>query len=179
MNTGSDRPKLNWGWIIGVLIGLLILAVVLVPFYCNSRDITRQPPCISHLKQLGYGMFAYSDDNNGRLPKAANWCDAIKRYVRSSNDRPVTEVFTCPALPSGKVGGYALNSALDAAKMPKTGLLVHLVMGFESDPGWNVHGGREKLPAVPRHMGGSNFVFADGHVHWLGRRDGGDLMWKP
>jgi len=35
---------------------------------------------------------------------------------------------------------------------------------FESDKGWNAHGGKELLPHTPRHSGGDMYGFAGGHM---------------
>jgi prepilin-type processing-associated H-X9-DG protein len=41
---------------------------------------------------------------------------------------------------------------------------------FESDRGWNAHGGPQLLPRNPRHVKGDNYGFADGHAKWYARK---------
>jgi hypothetical protein len=55
---------------------------------------------------------------------------------------------------------------------------------FESDVGWNAHGGRELLPEKPRHLvgghlGGDNYGFLEGSARWVKRGAAeGLLRWE-
>ena len=43
--------------------------------------------------------------------------------------------------------------------------------------GPRAHGGPELLPDEPRHYGGDNYGFADGHTVWLPRKKSPDGTW--
>lgn len=70
MNIGHERAGRAFSLIellvvvaiIGVLAGLLLPAIAIV------RDLSRATVCANHLRQLGLGMVAYSEDNDGCLP---------------------------------------------------------------------------------------------------------------
>jgi len=55
---------------------LLVLAIVFVlfslafPAFKNVREISRSSVCVSNLRQIGIGLFAYSGDNSGFFPTA-------------------------------------------------------------------------------------------------------------
>lgn len=151
--------------ILGIII--CVLAVLAAPLVLMPR-----PPvgalCLNNLKQQGAALMLYAGQNNGRLPSAGHWCDTILPLCRhpwqDSQDRAL-KVFTCPALSDDEKGGYALNSALAVDRL--AGLKPsRTIMVFESDPGWNLSGGREKLSKHPRHFDGVTLLFADGHVRW-------------
>jgi len=91
-------------------------------------------------------------------------------------DSNMTSTFACPE--TAKRGHpYAYNMALSGS--PK-GLIPNpasTAMVLESDAGWNATGGPELLLGEPRHFGGENYGFADGHVQWIKRRKNPDGTW--
>jgi prepilin-type processing-associated H-X9-DG protein len=76
--------------------------------------------------------------------------------------------FRCPEARSAE-SGYAYNAALSSAMYDSLSDAALTVVIFESDKGWNASGGPELLTDMPRHLGGDNVGFADGHAAWLGR----------
>ena len=50
---------------------------------------------------------------------------------------------------------------------------------FETDGGWNVAGGRELLPARPRHSGAYVIGFVDGHAEMVRPARLENLRWEP
>ena len=67
--------------IIGMLIGMLI------PVLSKARKATKVAVCQSQLKQHGYALYMYADENNGQLPPATgqgnyhiSWDDLISPY---------------------------------------------------------------------------------------------------
>ena len=51
-----------------VIAIIAILAGLLLPSLSKARDRGHRAACISNLRQMGIAIFAYADDNNGRIP---------------------------------------------------------------------------------------------------------------
>jgi len=128
---GSNKRRLKGGFtLIELLVVIAIIAIlsaILFPVFSRARENARRSSCVSNLKQLGTGVYMYTQDYDGRYPMASNvdgtarrWPDYIFPYVKSS------QVFTCPSVASldvtnrgqvwapttsasGKVFGYGYN----------------------------------------------------------------------
>jgi hypothetical protein len=130
---------------------LVLLSVLAFPVWTGATASARRAQCLSHIHHLSLALEMYVSDW-GRYPEAAKWCDVTLEYV------PDRTWYRCPEAP-GECG-YAYNSALDR-KLPDTANGIRdLVVIFESDGGWNAHGGRELLPPFPRHSGADAVAFA-------------------
>jgi prepilin-type processing-associated H-X9-DG protein len=105
-------------------------------------------------------MLMFSDDNNGRLPRADHWVeDLTPRYVRSA------EAFKCPDDKSGAKSSYAMNSALSGMPLSGIGNPASIVLIFETEtPGTDPSGGPESVIKNPHHPGGAIYGFADGQA---------------
>ena len=78
------------------------------------------------------------------------------------------------------VSGYAVNGNCRDLNAWAIDDPVRYVVLFESDVGCNGTGGTEDLAPEPRHRGGDNWGFADGHAHWYPRDSAGDaVQWGP
>jgi len=116
----------------------------------------------SNLKQIGLGIIQYTQDHDENMPDAAKWVDEIMPYVQSK------ELFHDPSTPESQSYGYAYNSALS-----HKGLAVFLspsetVMVFESTKGVkNSADTGVSVPRPGRYNGGTDYLFADGHVKWV------------
>jgi prepilin-type processing-associated H-X9-DG protein len=53
------------------------------------------------------------------------------------------------------------------------------VLIFETEGGWNLAGGRELLPAKPRHANAYTVGFADGHAEMVPAARLAKLRWDP
>jgi len=173
----SVPRKSNWFRIILVLLVVFAVVAVVAPTWFGPPTWAKSNMCMSNLRQVGFAVMLYADDHNGRLPRAANWCDAIGHRM-AHIAKPLQEVLTCPSLPRGEIGGYAFNSALSGAKWPGT-VPSRTVVGFESSPGWNVHGGSKLLLKEPRHNNRLSFLFEDGHTQLLSGVATKRLVWDP
>ena len=129
------------------------------------------------MKNITLALQMYAQDNDGVLPAAGRWCDQAQVYVgnRSSN------VFLCEDS-WGTASAYSYDNALDRASLGDLTDPASLIAIFESNAGWNAHGGSELLVNEPRHLGGDNYGFADGHAAWLPRKklgtdDRGNPIW--
>lgn len=50
-----------------------ILASILIPVVGAVRESARASKCVSNLRQIGYGIELYANDNRGMAPPPANW----------------------------------------------------------------------------------------------------------
>ncbi len=144
--------------VVGVSV-LAVLAAILFPVFARSKEKAQQTSCMSNLKQISLGMLMYASDYDEHLPMKGNWCDAVYPYVTNR------QIFVCPLLPDAECG-YAYNSQLSEAYLRRITSPAKAVSLFDARGGsWNLAGGRELVD--PRHNGGPNVAFADGHVKWM------------
>lgn len=172
-----------------ILAGLLVLVILLFPFFAQSRHTPGS--CQSGLKQVSLGWLQYLGDNDGRFPYAAGdrsaartcslrygWAGVLWPYLKSP------EVFQCPQEPTKPSSNgcatlgpawrdytdYAFNARL-GGKRQKNIIFPDKIVVLQDGASGNGrdHAEAEVLntAATARHMEGNNFAFADGHVKWL------------
>jgi prepilin-type processing-associated H-X9-DG protein len=129
--------------------------------------------CMNNVKQLNLGVIMYADDNKNLFPAGTNWCDATLSYVK--NDR----IYLCPQGKPGQRCHYAFNARLAGHEMKDVQSPAQTVLVFETDGGWNLAGGRELLPANPRHTRAYAVGFADGHAEMVVPARLASLRWDP
>jgi len=142
-------------------LGLVAIFLVF-PIYKKSKASAQKAVCLSNVKSLARAVQMYLADNDDVFPDAGNWCEALRPYAK--ND----EVFICPTAP-GLRCAYAYNAALSGVRLDALADPVRTIAIFESEAGWNAHGGPELLSEEPRHLGGDDLGFADGHAAWMHR----------
>lgn len=165
------------------VIGIVgLLAALLLPAIKRVGDSSRSTNCQSNMRQLLIAIQLYEQDT-GALPDingAGNTSGELINRLKSRVDN--FKVFHCPAHrgreseESGAVSGqttcYKYNDNTDANFFQNRPLdnpnifttsLVLLIDSMDYDP---------------RHFGGSNVGFADGHAEWLSKEkyDGADPM---
>ena len=143
----------------GLLIVFAILAAMLYPVFARARASAHKATCLSNVKHLTLALQMYLYDNDDRLPATTNWCDVLDPYVANR------EVYVCAA--SDLPCGYAFNADLTGESLADVYDPSQIVAIFESDRGWNAAGGEDLLPYEPRHLGGYNFGYLDGHAAWV------------
>ncbi len=146
---------------LGVLLNFTLIAVYynLAPALAVNRAADLRADCFLSMHKLSGAAMMYTRDWDGLGPRGINWVDAIFQYHSDP------KALRCPA--SDQDYGYGLNIVVAGKpfeQLPEPGYLVLL---FESDGGCNCCGGAGQLVREPRHMGGNNFAFADGHVKWF------------
>ncbi len=67
-----------------VIAIVAILAAILLPALNSAREKAKEISCVSSLKQIGSASFSYSDDNDGRLPQAADDSSTILSRLLAS-----------------------------------------------------------------------------------------------
>jgi len=137
-----------------LFVAFLSLARLMFP---RQRDPSRTSHCLSNVVNLSMVFEMYLADNGDRFPPTTNWREVKEAYLYAP------EVFVCPAAPYLPCG-YAFNASLVGLSSADIHDPVRTVVIFESDRGWNAAGGPELLPEEPRHAGGHNFGYLDGHA---------------
>lgn len=155
------------------LVLLPVFAAMLLPALAAAKGRAQEIVCINNEKQLGMAIQLYETDNSNHFPPAATWCDAIKSKV--GND----SFFKCPAVNPDSQCDFAFNAALDG--LDKSQVDPQTVMLFESDGGWNAHGGSELMIGHSRNRYGHRFIvtLADGAVIQEREADLNRLRWNP
>jgi prepilin-type processing-associated H-X9-DG protein len=148
-----------------------IYAALLLPALAAARQKAEAINCVSNERQLAMAVRIYASQNTNHFPAAVTWCDAIKPDVGS------VKVFKCVAVNPGGECDYAFNAGLDG--MDEAKIAPNTVMIFESDGGWNAHGGPELMIRKPRHAGVFVVAFADGSVQQLRESQINTLRWNP
>jgi prepilin-type N-terminal cleavage/methylation domain-containing protein/prepilin-type processing-associated H-X9-DG protein len=116
-----------------VIAIIALLAAILFPVFARARENSRRVSCQSNMKQIGIGIFQYTQDYDEKMPLMAYyvgpdaldarcWPMLIQPYLKS------TPVFDCPsgsraadALPgTGFYVGYGVNINFDPDNNPTT-----------------------------------------------------------
>jgi prepilin-type processing-associated H-X9-DG protein/prepilin-type N-terminal cleavage/methylation domain-containing protein len=186
---------------------IMILAAMIFPVYEMVTRRAETVHCSSNLQNLSVAISLYAEDNDGVLIPAltgygspavygTGWDVLLLPYHRNQ------ELYLCltdqaPNWAAGTtcykhsyginldltmVGGYKgsgmLHSEIEA---PSRTILLFDITAVAHALGSSY--GSDKLSRVdPRHNGGSNFAFADGHVRWMRPREtavGSNNLWLP
>ena len=154
------------GIIIGS-IGSLLAPAILLPALGAAKYRAEAITCANHERELMFEVRTY-EVTHQQFPPATTWCEAI------ANGRPA--ILKCPSANTNKLCDFAFNSKLDGIDARK--IAPDTVVFFESDEGWDAHGGSELLVSKPRHQT-YNFAFADGHVESVPPARVRSLRWDP
>jgi hypothetical protein len=153
------------------LLMLPIWAAMMLPALAKAKQRALTIQCVNNMKQLALAVRIYSGDHNDHFPEATNWCDAIKTYVGSE------KVFQCPAGDANERCHYAYNARLSGlAEKP---LDPSTVLFFETEGGWNVSGGPERMLHPSRHGRLYVVATADGSVQQVTDYQLARLRWNP
>jgi prepilin-type processing-associated H-X9-DG protein len=152
-----------------------MMAAMLLPALAKAKQRATMISCMSNVKQLNVGLMMYADANQDKLPSGAAWCDSVQQYTSAGT----TEVFLCKEGKPGARSHYAFNAKLGGISTKDISAPAQTVMIFETDGGWNVSGGKELLPAKPRHNNVYIIGFADGHCEAVRPERLGRLRWDP
>jgi len=133
------------------------LRKALQPMAQRSSEKVRQANCLSNLKQLTLGAMMYAQHHDEKLPDADKWMDQLLPYLKNE------AIYRCPAALDLEYG-YAMNSALSGMAIEDITSPAWTVIFFDSDVGTrNAAGGSDAVCDPPRHNGGNNYAYADGH----------------
>ncbi len=176
-----------------VIAIIAILAAILFPVFSRAREKARQTSCLSNLKQLGLAANMYAQDYDETLPIVAIgpgltytlpdgtshsgyllWHTAIFPYVKNIG------VYNCPSyrtsMYSGQYtggGAYGINTLNDGLTLgqinfPSESMFFAEASGSDSyNLDGDTAGANDEMTANPRHNGGLNNAFVDGHAKWM------------
>ncbi|MDF2440772.1 MAG: hypothetical protein JWN98_1756 [Abditibacteriota bacterium] len=177
-----------------VIAIIAILAAILFPVFARARENARRSSCQSNLKQIGLGFMQYTQDYDERYTeiwsgsatdlgqnRCLNFAAALQPYIKSR------QIFKCSSEPQNSAVSYPANNWLGrraVAEIQEPTLVVvamdgYLGSGGDRDPNnlatmnglnadytiWNTTRRVARTSNnLPRHLGTSNVLYADGHV---------------
>ncbi len=192
-----------------VIAIIAILAAILFPVFARAREKARQTSCASNLRQMGLAMAMYVQDYDERFTGRVLWNQKIQPYAKNEQifvcpsygsltyvtDGYCMRTYGLGSYSPGLRGGYGVacyttgagtGRALAEIQMPAQCILFNETTGgctHHSNPTCacsDVATGGVGFHVDPRHNGGANFCFVDGHVKWL-RKDevlGNSMYWS-
>ena len=169
-----------------VIAIIAILAAILFPVFAKAREKARQTSCLSNVKQLALAILQYSQDYDEQFPyycgfdiavfpngvSGSNyWPNRIYPYVKN------VQAYNCPSAPTqwkGEPNGSqvmlgvnlnicTLNVSQSQIVYPSQTALIGDTQGT-SYVFFNTYQSGRGLS--PRHNGGANIGFCDGHAKW-------------
>lgn len=179
-----------------VIAIISILAAILFPVFARARENARRASCASNLRQLGLAIMQYTQDYDESYPRcsasgAYYWTWTIWPYIKSS------QVFLCPSAPDNPetldasrtstdlIRGvrYCMNNSSFGSGVTAFGYTLPRKLADIQRPAELIMLMDSKLytpsntsyycdvdnntSTAPRHTGGLNITFADGHVKWV------------
>ncbi|MDD2707779.1 MAG: prepilin-type N-terminal cleavage/methylation domain-containing protein [Verrucomicrobiae bacterium] len=173
-------------------VGILsLLASFILPALSNVRNQARTIKCMNNLRQIGIAVIEYEQDHDGFLPAYPLWIiDTVEKYAGRSNHQGRGLVY-CPMDKNPAIRNYFggpatyVSYGYNFAGLTRSG--THFEEGLNiaeiasdvvlvADSGtydwgllatsWDAIGSTVTYnrPISIRHNGGSNILFADGHV---------------
>ncbi|UCC22473.1 MAG: hypothetical protein JSW23_11985 [Planctomycetota bacterium] len=152
-----------------VAIGLFLLFFMLV-MLPRARCIAYRTQCGMNLWRLSEAILVYVNDNDGKFPSAADWCDLL-----IENTDVNEEDFKCKDsfLP---VFSYGFNIHLDGLRLAE--VPPDVVLLFEIKGGRNVSGGPELMVDNKHDDSGSNILLTDFNVIFASKVHRKGLKWE-
>ena len=137
----------------------------------EEREQEHKAEALAQLEQISAGIIRYANDHHGILPDADTWTDELLPYLKD------TAVFHAPFALPGEEWSYAYNRALSHKPTAQIESPAQTVMLFESTLGAkNASDTGHSVPRPGRHLGGTDYVTADGHAQWF--PDGTNLSYR-
>lgn len=147
-------------------------AGLLLPALAKAKAKAQSVSSVNQVKQLCLAAIIYANDHDGKFPRAEAWCDDLKANLGNA------KVYKASNDPSPGRCSYAFNAKLGGLNLSKVDPAV--VLFFETDGGWNQHGGRELLLPRPRPGTGTYVIgLSDGSVQMVSPSRVGALRWEP
>ena len=123
----------TWVELLLIIVIVIVLGVVLFPFFAKARDITPQNPCTNHQRQIAVGIQIYAQDNDEALPTA----DKVWSVIKLSRN-----AFICPIKGKSTPNAYAYNVNLSGQALGAFAYPTTEVMTMDSK---NTNGGFNKF----------------------------------
>lgn len=196
---------------IELLVVIAILAAILFPVFARAREKARQAACSSNMKQLGLGAMMYLQDYDEKFPRfnhcySMTWREKIYPYVKS---KQIFACPSDPAGSKDGFGilrhyvaherlflwqrrGNCSQNRYGPLRYVQIKRVADIVMmcddvnrNMEQIRSW-VRWAFERQIGLkgnsePKHTGGHNYAFADGHAKWVATNRAADrssTMWN-
>ncbi len=154
-----------------VIAIIAILAAMLFPVFARAREKARQITCTSNMHQLGLAFVLYRSDWDDIYQPAYQWKMRLDPYMGD----PTHQLFMCPSrsdLPWFYGHGYNVGcpdcaepvAGFPGLKGAEVVAPAHTILAPEWD---RCLSGPPCGPSGLFRGGGSNVLFADGHVKWM------------
>jgi prepilin-type processing-associated H-X9-DG protein len=174
-----SKPWIRWAaavWrtSLAVCVGLILwyIGTGLVAVGQHEAVTAQKGECVGNTVVITRAITACAASHEGQFPDARTWVQDIQPHLNAD----IESLFSCPV--AGEPGvGFAYNAGVSGVTLENEAELASVVILLESDASTGSSGGPELLPAEPRHFGGDNYGFADGHVVWLKRKKNPDGSW--
>ena len=148
--------------LIGPVLGVYTSARIII----QAQDIIWQEMCQQKLAEIAKVLKKYNSEYEAKYPPADQWCEVIVNYSKIDK-----LALSCPTIRKEQ-SNYAINPNCKPNSPPDTVLL------FETKGGWNQQGGPELLTTENHKGKGSNILFNDGTVKFVGTEELETLKWK-
>jgi len=171
-----------------VIAIIAIVAAILFPVFARARAKGRAATCLSNVRQLSMALYMYAEDHDECYPGGFTlvtlepyWDDVVQPYLRNRH------VLTCPdqdrSLPRSYGMAYALHGhwygqladpSITVAVGDDVGRerVRWSVAPYSCDPATF-----SRIYIDPRHHGGVNLAFADGHAKWYPSSVDTEVVW--
>lgn len=152
-----------------IILLIIMLAAIVIPQMGKLGEGGRRIICGNNLKQLGFVMRAYANDNKGLYPTCSQWCDLLVEKERFDS-----KIFKCAGDKSQWRSSYAMNTNIESLGSSAG---ADMVLLFETKGGWNQCGGAEIMSTYNHKEEGCNILFNDGTVEFIKTQDLENLRW--
>jgi prepilin-type N-terminal cleavage/methylation domain-containing protein len=121
---GSDRRGFTLIELLVVIAIIAVLAALLVPAVQSALESGRRAFCLNNMKQIGYALYYFSQDNNDRLPRnhygGDRWHFSIAPYLGLNPKRTSVGIIPgswglegsiyCPSYDRSRTKGHTYGS---------------------------------------------------------------------
>jgi prepilin-type N-terminal cleavage/methylation domain-containing protein/prepilin-type processing-associated H-X9-DG protein len=164
-----------------VIAIIAILASILFPVFARARENARRSSCQSNLKEIGLAIQQYLQDYDEKyVPDSTaastpmTFADQLQPYIKSR------QIFVCPSAtdadmqkyPDLTTGPYKSAYGYNYTGFTDASLLGINMSGVPVTSKTVIMADSNTIPLIsgtPRHLDGTNFAYADGHVKWLNK----------